>query len=103
MSTTLQIDVEKAHEVLKSIVYHTPIQYNQRLSEKFKASIYFKREDQQIVRSYKIRGAYTNIFSLDSTQRSKGVVCASAGNHAQGFAHSCSLLQIKGYVFSTLR
>jgi threonine dehydratase len=99
MSTTLQIDVDKAHEVLKDIVYHTPLQFNQRLSEKYKATIFFKREDQQIVRSYKIRGAYNNIFSLDPAQRSKGVVCASAGNHAQGFAHSCSLLQIKGYVF----
>jgi threonine dehydratase len=99
MSTTLQVDVDKAHEVLKSIVYHTPLQFNQRLSDLFKASIYFKREDQQIVRSYKIRGAYNNIFSLDPEQRNKGVVCASAGNHAQGFAHSCSLLQIKGYVF----
>ncbi|QHT71582.1 threonine ammonia-lyase IlvA [Rhodocytophaga rosea] len=99
MSTTLQVDVDKAHDVLKSIVYHTPLQFNQRLSDLFKASVYFKREDQQIVRSYKIRGAYNNIFSLDPEQRSKGVVCASAGNHAQGFAHSCSLLQIKGYVF----
>jgi threonine dehydratase len=99
MSTTLQIDVDKAHEVLKDIVYHTPLQFNERLSEKYKATIFFKREDQQIVRSYKIRGAYNNIFSLDPAQRSKGVVCASAGNHAQGFAHSCSLLQIKGYVF----
>jgi threonine dehydratase len=99
MSSSLQIDVEKAYQVLKDIVYHTPLQYNQRLSTRFKSSIYFKREDQQVVRSYKIRGAYNNIFSLDEAQRARGVVCASAGNHAQGFAYSCSLMQIKGYVF----
>lgn len=99
MNATLQIDVEKAFEVLKDIVYHTPLQYNGRLSQKLQSSVYFKREDQQVVRSYKLRGAYNNIFSLDHAQRSKGVVCASAGNHAQGFAYSCSLLQIKGYIF----
>lgn len=99
MTTSLTIDVERAHELLKKIVTHTPLQYNARLSDKYGASIYFKREDQQIVRSYKIRGAYCNIYSLDPAQREKGVVCASAGNHAQGFAYSCSLMKIKGFVF----
>ncbi len=99
MTTSLTIDVERAHELLKKIVTHTPLQHNGRLSDKYGAAIYFKREDQQIVRSYKIRGAYCNIYSLDDAQREKGVVCASAGNHAQGFAYSCSLMKIKGFVF----
>ncbi len=99
MTTSLTINVERAHDLLKKIVTRTPLQYNHRLSEKYGASVYFKREDQQIVRSYKIRGAYCNIYSLEPAQRQNGVVCASAGNHAQGFAYSCSLMQIKGYVF----
>lgn len=99
MTAPLTIDVEKAYHVLQSIVSHTPLQRNDRLSEKYQADIYFKREDLQIVRSYKIRGAYYNIFSLDPVQRSKGVVCASAGNHAQGFAYSCRLMQLNGVVF----
>jgi threonine dehydratase len=99
MPDPLYQGVEKAYQVLKDIVIHTPLQYNSRLSKKFGAEVYFKREDQQQVRSYKIRGAYHTIFALDSEQRRKGVVCASAGNHAQGFAFSCSLMQIKGYIF----
>ncbi len=93
------LDVEQAHQILKEIVVRTPLQYNSRLSQKFGAEIYFKREDQQIVRSYKIRGAYYNMHSLGAEQRERGVVCASAGNHAQGFAYSCHLMKIKGYIF----
>jgi threonine dehydratase len=99
MPDPLYQGVEKAYQVLKDIVIHTPLQYNSRLSKKFNAEVYFKREDQQQVRSYKIRGAYHTIFALDPEQRRKGVVCASAGNHAQGFAFSCGLMQIKGYIF----
>lgn len=96
---SLAIDVEKAHAVLKDVVAHTPLQYNARLSKKYNAEVYFKREDLQTVRSYKIRGAYYNIYNLTDEQRAKGVVCASAGNHAQGFASACSQMQIKGVVF----
>ncbi|HYG40189.1 MAG TPA: threonine ammonia-lyase IlvA [Cytophagales bacterium] len=99
MTENFHLEIEKAYHNLKTIVNHTQLQFNQRLSEKFKSNIYFKREDQQTVRSYKIRGAYNSIFSLDAPQRSKGVVCASAGNHAQGFAYGCSLMKIKGHVF----
>lgn len=81
------------------MVRHTPLQHDARLSKKYNAEIYFKREDLQDVRSYKIRGAYYNIYNLDEAQRAKGVVCASAGNHAQGFASACSQMRIKGYVF----
>jgi len=96
---SLTVDVEKAYAVLKNVVLRTPLQYNARLSRKYGAEIYFKREDLQAVRSYKIRGAYYNIYNLTEEQRARGVVCASAGNHAQGFASACSQMQIKGVVF----
>lgn len=101
MTTTLHqsIDIGKAHEVLKHIVLKTPLQYHRKLSEYFQAEIYLKREDLQVVRSYKIRGAYNLIQSLSTQERERGVVCASAGNHAQGVAFSCRLLNIKGVVY----
>ncbi len=95
----LHVQVEKAYEILKTVVQHTPLQFNSRLSQKYEAEIYFKREDLQTVRSYKIRGAYYNIYNLTDEQRARGVVCASAGNHAQGFACACSQMKIKGVVF----
>jgi threonine dehydratase len=58
-----------------------------------------KREDLQIVRSYKLRGAYNMMSSLPAEQLQRGVVCASAGNHAQGFAYSCKKLNAKGVIF----
>ena len=102
MSTTTQtytINVNAAAEVLKSVVLKTPLQYHRKLSEKFKADIYVKREDLQVVRSYKLRGAYNLIQSLTEEQRNRGVVCASAGNHAQGVAFSCKHLDIKGVIY----
>ena len=102
MSTTTQtytINVNAAAEVLKSVVLKTPLQYHRKLSEKFKAEIYVKREDLQVVRSYKLRGAYNLIQSLTEEQRKRGVVCASAGNHAQGVAFSCKHLDIKGVIY----
>jgi threonine dehydratase len=69
------------------------------LSEQFGANIYLKREDLQMVRSYKIRGAYNKIRSLDGEHRERRIVCASAGNHAQGVAYSCNLLNIRGTIF----
>jgi threonine dehydratase len=101
MSTTTQtytLNVNAAAEVLKSVVLKTPLQYHRKLSEKFKAEIYVKREDLQVVRSYKLRGAYNLIQSLTEEQRKRGVVCASAGNHAQGVAFSCKHLDIKGVI-----
>ncbi|MBI1768252.1 MAG: threonine ammonia-lyase IlvA [Bacteroidetes bacterium] len=93
------IDINKAHELLKGIVLKTPLQFHRKLSEKFGAEIYLKREDLQVVRSYKIRGAYNLIHSLTDEQRSRGVVCASAGNHAQGVAYSCKALNIHGVIY----
>ncbi|HNE50936.1 MAG TPA: threonine ammonia-lyase IlvA [Chitinophagales bacterium] len=89
----------KAAKVLENVIETTPLKLNEHLSEEFGAKIYLKREDLQVVRSYKIRGAYNFMSQLNSAQKKLGVVCASAGNHAQGFAMSCSLLKIKGVVF----
>ncbi|HWK99229.1 MAG TPA: threonine ammonia-lyase IlvA [Parapedobacter sp.] len=90
---------EAAAERLAGVVTHTPLQYSQRLSEKYAAAVYLKREDLQVVRSYKLRGAYNKISKLTQTERANGVVCASAGNHAQGVAFSCKRLGIKGVIF----
>jgi len=89
----------KAQMHLKSIVSHTPLMHNFNLSERYGANIYLKREDLQIVRSYKIRGAFNKISSLSTAEASKGIVCASAGNHAQGVALACHKLGIKGKIF----
>ena len=84
---------------LKKIVTKTPLQRNHHLSKKYDCNIFLKREDLQVVRSYKLRGAYNMMSSLPKEQLEKGVVCASAGNHAQGFAYSCKKLNTKGVVF----
>ncbi len=84
---------------LKEIAMVTPFQYLARFSDKFNATVYTKREDLQQVRSFKIRGAYNKFLTLNEQERSKGAVCASAGNHAQGFAFACRALKIKGTVF----
>lgn len=91
--------VESAAQKLNGIANVTPLLKNVRYSKHFDANIYFKREDLQEVRSYKIRGAYNKISSLSPTQIENEIVCASAGNHAQGVALSCKLLQIKGTIF----
>ncbi|WP_317196304.1 threonine ammonia-lyase [Hydrotalea lipotrueae] len=96
---TYQFNYSEAYQKLKQVVAHTPLQYNQILSNQYNCQVYLKREDLQIVRSYKLRGAFNLLSSLSSEQLKKGVVCASAGNHAQGFAYSCKYLGIKGIVF----
>ncbi len=94
-----KLDINAAYEVLKPVVLKTPLQFHRKLSEQFGCEVYLKREDLQVVRSYKIRGAYNLIQSLNEEQRKRGVVCASAGNHAQGVAFSCKLLNIKGVIY----
>ena len=96
---TLFDKIVKAQENLNGVVLKTPLQFSINLSEKFQASVYLKREDLQQVRSYKIRGAYNKISHLNQTQKSEGIVCASAGNHAQGVAYSCQVLQIQGKIY----
>ena len=84
---------------LKSVVKKTALQFNQNLSNRYNCQVYLKREDLQMVRSYKIRGAFNMMSTLPTDTLQKGVVCASAGNHAQGFAYSCKKLKVKGVVF----
>lgn len=91
--------IEKAYHRLQGVSVHTPTQLNARLSERFGCNIFLKREDLQIVRSYKIRGAFNFMSSCSAEQLANGVVCASAGNHAQGVAFSCSNSKVKGYIF----
>lgn len=91
--------INKAAQNLEGVASHTPLQYNFQLSEEFGCNVYLKREDLQVVRSYKIRGAYNKISSLNDVEKHAGVVCASAGNHAQGVAYSCRKLNIKGTIF----
>lgn len=92
-------DVEKAYEVLKSVVKHTPLEYDFYLSEKYHCNVYLKREDLQRVRSFKLRGAFYAISRLSAEQLAKGVVCASAGNHAQGVAYTCKRMTVPATIF----
>ena len=98
-TNVFQLDFSGAYARLKDVVKKTPLTYNHNLSRKYGCDVYLKREDLQIVRSYKLRGAYNMMSLLPPSQLVKGVVCASAGNHAQGFAYSCKKLNVKGVVF----
>lgn len=95
----IQLDFTGASLRIKKVVTKTPLQLSRNLSKKYQCNVYLKREDLQVVRSYKLRGAYNMMSSLPAEELQKGVVCASAGNHAQGFAFSCKKLNIKGVVF----
>jgi threonine dehydratase len=94
-----RMDFAAAQQRLKKVVKRTPLILNAGLSKKYQCKVYLKREDLQVVRSYKLRGAYNMMSSLPAEQLQQGVVCASAGNHAQGFAFSCKKLNVKGVVF----
>ena len=91
--------IDNAAAVLSEILEPTPFKLNNNLSDIYDAKVYLKREDLQMVRSYKIRGAYNKIRSLSAEALKNGIVCASAGNHAQGVAFSCSKLKIIGSIF----
>lgn len=92
-------DIKQAYSVLKDVVVRTPLDFNRYLSERYGASIYIKRENEQRVRSFKIRGAYYAISQLTDVDKANGVVCASAGNHAQGVAYTCKEMQIPATIF----
>ena len=98
-SNVFQLDFAGAYARLQDVVKKTPLTYNHNLSRRYGCDVYLKREDLQIVRSYKLRGAYNMMSLLPPNQLVKGVVCASAGNHAQGFAYSCKKLNVKGVIF----
>ncbi|MFT5237778.1 MAG: threonine dehydratase [Flavobacteriaceae bacterium] len=91
--------IEAAAIKLKGVASITPLNRNTRYSKDFQSNISFKREDLQDVRSYKIRGAYNKMSSLTASEIENGIVCASAGNHAQGVALSCKLLKVKGTIY----
>ena len=87
--------VYNAAQTINKVCKKTPLELNERLSELVHASVLLKREDLQQIRSFKIRGAFNKIASLTNDECEKGIVCASAGNHAQGFALACKQLKIK--------
>ncbi|MEM1121034.1 MAG: threonine ammonia-lyase IlvA [Bacteroidota bacterium] len=96
------ISVEKIYKAkvrLKQVAVKTPLLYNPFYSQKYDCKVYFKREDLQVVRSYKIRGAYNKMASLPKAELQNGIVCASAGNHAQGVAFACQKLAVKGKIY----
>lgn len=93
------LNTDEASTTLKKVVLETPLMRNYNVSEEHQCNVFLKREDLQTVRSYKIRGAYNKIASIPQENLEKGVVCASAGNHAQGVALSCSVLKVRGTVF----
>lgn len=100
--TTKAVQVEDiiiASHTIKDVISPTPLQYNHLLSERYNCRIYLKREDLQSVRSFKIRGAYNRVKQLNQEEMQNGIICASAGNHAQGVAYSCHLLHIHGKIF----
>ena len=91
--------VKEAKKRITGVVLQTPLADSFTYSKRYAANIFFKREDLQQVRSYKIRGAYNKISSLSEDQLKKGVICASAGNHAQGVAFACNKLHTKGVIY----
>ena len=99
MNTVSAKDIEVAAGVLAKVATKTPLQKSDRLSAEVGRPVYLKREDLQICRSFKVRGAYVRMAAMDEDERKAGVVCASAGNHAQGVAYACAHLGIQGTIF----
>jgi threonine dehydratase len=91
--------IQTAEKNLQNVISKTPLVFSPRLSKKYNCEVWLKREDLQVVRSYKIRGAYNLMCQLSPVQKKQGVVCASAGNHAQGVALACAKLKTKGVIF----
>jgi threonine dehydratase len=92
-------DIDEAAQRISGVVARTPLQFCERLSEATGATVYLKREDLQAVRSYKLRGAHNLLMQLSEQEIGAGVVCSSAGNHAQGFAMACRSMGIHGRVY----
>ena len=99
MALVTRADIEKAYQLIESAMTHTPLQYDRYLSEKYQATILLKREDLQKVRSFKLRGAYYAIKQRPQAELARGVVCASAGNHAQGVAYTCREIGVQAVIF----
>ncbi|WP_283608437.1 threonine ammonia-lyase IlvA [Mycolicibacterium poriferae] len=92
-------DIDDAARRIAGVVSTTPLQFSERLSQITGAQVYLKREDLQAVRSYKLRGAYNLLMQLSPDEKAAGVVCSSAGNHAQGFALACRSMGVHGRVY----
>lgn len=92
-------DVDDAYDRLRDVVLTTPLQYSTRLSARTGHDVWLKREDLQVVRSYKLRGAYNLLAQLTGEQRARGITCASAGNHAQGVAYACQQLKLTARIY----
>ena len=92
-------EIEEAYDILKDVVKNTPLEKNRTFSKFTNSNVYLKLENLQNTGSFKIRGAYNKIFHLTDDEKKRGVVCASAGNHAQGVAHASTLLGIKSTVY----
>ena len=91
--------IKSAADTIKDVAATTPLIKSLRYSQTYEANVMLKREDLQQVRSYKIRGSYNKISSLSKDELKRGVVCASAGNHAQGVAFACHQLGTEGIIF----
>jgi threonine dehydratase len=96
-------DIDEAAKRIASVVARSPLQFSERLSEATGATVYLKREDLQAVRSYKLRGAHNLLMQLSDDEIAAGVVCSSAGNHAQGFAMACRSMGIHGRVYVPIK
>src|ERR1700712_3576802 len=92
-------DIDQAARRLSAVVAPSPLQFSDRLAAITGAQVYLKREDLQAVRSYKLRGAFNLMMQLSKEEAAAGVVCSSAGNHAQGFALACRSMEIHGRVY----
>jgi threonine dehydratase len=92
-------NIQQAAKRLEGVIQKTPSNRNYNLSKKYNCNIFLKREDMQVVRSFKIRGAYNKMASMKKDETKNGVICASAGNHAQGVAFACAKLEIKGIIY----
>lgn len=92
-------DIDAAAKRIDEVVHPTPLQHADRLSALTRAEVYLKREDLQSVRSYKVRGAFNLLMQLSDEEKAAGVVCSSAGNHAQGFALACKSMGVHGRVY----
>jgi threonine dehydratase len=92
---TLQLDdIKKAHELIKSAIYLSPCKYSYKLSKAYGTKLYIKFENMQITGSFKERGALHKLLTLNEDEKQKGVIAASAGNHAQGVAYHSGRLKI---------
>ena len=97
-SDAFAASVADAAHRLAGVARTTPLQRSARLSDATGAHVWLKREDLQVGRSYKLRGAYNLLAGLDAGAREAGAVCASAGNHGQGVAYACARLGVRGRV-----